>query len=105
MAARSKSERPGRIRSRRVPCEFEGCPERAPIEDFDESAWLPVFKLTREHMGFFCPAHVAELRQGKHARHYVLTRAGQDELVIDLTPMDPARLTPPGAAREEMRGL
>jgi hypothetical protein len=74
---------------KKVPCEFEGCASRVPIEDFDEEAWLPVFKMTREHMGFLCPRHVAELREGKHAERYILTRSGEDELIIDKVPMPP----------------
>jgi len=74
---------------KKVPCEFEGCPERIPVEDFDESVWLPVFKLTREHMGFFCPKHVRALREGSLGERYFLTRAGEDEFVIDRSPLTP----------------
>ncbi|MBI3735051.1 hypothetical protein HY256_00870, partial [Candidatus Sumerlaeota bacterium] len=49
---------------KKVPCEFEGCAERVPLREFDEAVWLPVFKITREHIGFFCPAHVRQIREG-----------------------------------------
>jgi hypothetical protein len=75
--------------SRKVPCEFEGCAERIEIDRFDESIWLPVFKLTRQHLGFFCPRHVREVREGLHQSRYLLTWAGADELIIDRKPLPP----------------
>ena len=79
--------------SKQVPCDFDGCAARVAIEDFDEAAWLPVFKMTREHMGFLCPAHVEALRNGLHAERYILTHSGPDELVIDKKPMPPKGAT------------
>lgn len=79
--------------SKKVPCDFDGCASRVNVEDFDETLWLPVFKMSREHMGFLCPAHVKELRDGLHAERYILTRSGGDELVIDKKPMPPKGAT------------
>ena len=77
-----------------VGCAFGTCPARTTIEEFDEAVWLPVFKLTREHLGFFCPRHVAEVRAGEHDERYLLTRAGPDELIIDKLPLEPEAATP-----------
>ncbi len=74
---------------KKVPCEFEGCNARVPLDDFDEATWLPVFKATRQHMGFLCPRHVRELREGQHQTRYLLTWSGEDELVIDRKPLPP----------------
>lgn len=76
---------------KKVACEFEACESRVPVEDFDETAWLPVFKASRQHLGFFCPRHVAEAREGRHETRYLVTRDvdGIDEFVIDLKPLPP----------------
>jgi hypothetical protein len=86
--------------SRKVPCEFEGCAARVSIDDFDEAVWLPVFKASRQHLGYFCPAHVREVRDGLHPDRYVLTRTGPDELIIDLKPLPPPETGPPATAGE-----
>lgn len=78
-----------KMTSKKVPCEFEGCDARIPIEDFDEEIWLPVFKASRHHMGFFCPGHVAQVRAGELKERYILTQTDQDELIIDLKPLPP----------------
>ena len=70
---------------KKVVCEFEGCETRVAIDQFDESIWLPLFEASREHIGYCCPSHVQELRDGKHSERYVLTRAGADELIIELS--------------------
>ena len=75
---------------KKVACEFEDCSERIVVDEFDESIWLPVFKVTREHVGYFCPAHVRELRQGLLTERYLLTFSGKDELIIDREPMPKA---------------
>ena len=75
--------------SKKVPCEFEGCVERVLLDAFDESVWLPVFKVTRQHTGFICPRHVREIREGLHQERYLLTWSGPDELIIDRTPLPP----------------
>lgn len=75
--------------SKKVPCVFEECDSRIPVEDFDEDTWLPVFKASREHMGFFCERHVGELRGGRLGKRYVLTRGEGSELIIDLDPLGP----------------
>ena len=75
--------------SKLVPCEFEDCPTRVPVEDFDEAVWLPVFKSSREHMGFLCPQHVGEIRAGGHQERYVMTSSEGMEMVIDLEPLTP----------------
>jgi hypothetical protein len=61
---------------------MEDCPSRIEIDDFDETRWLPVFKVSREHLGFFCPLHVQEIRDGSHAEKYVISTSGPDELII-----------------------
>lgn len=73
--------------SKKVPCIFGECAQRIHVEDFDETVWLPVFKATREHMGFFCPLHVGELRAGRHSDRYILSQSDQDELIIDRKPI------------------
>lgn len=82
-------ENPQMNDEKKVPCEFEGCPERIPFNRFDESIHLPVFKATREHMGFFCERHVAELRAGRLGKRYILSRSGPDEIIIDMEPLPP----------------
>ncbi len=75
---------------KKVACEFEGCEARIEVENFDEAVWLPVFKATREHVGFFCPRHVREIRDGLHAGRYLLSRTEDgDELIIDREPLPP----------------
>lgn len=74
---------------KQVACEFENCEARVTLSRFDEAVWLPVFKATREQIGFFCPAHVAEVRAERHPKKYVLSWSGPDELIIDLTPLTP----------------
>lgn len=81
---------------KKVPCEFEGCVERVPLDDFDESIWLPVFKITRQHLGFFCPRHVREVREGLHAERYLLTWSDADELIIDRKPLPSPEVTRDG---------
>jgi hypothetical protein len=73
-----------------VPCEFEGCATRVELGAFDEAVWLPVFKSTRQHLGFFCPEHVGLLREGKLAPRYLLSRVESgEEIVIDREPLVP----------------
>jgi len=79
----------GRMVQKKVPCEFEGCDARVPFDLFDEAVWLPVFKATRHHLGFFCERHVRELRAGMHKDRYILTFSGPDELIIDMLPLPP----------------
>lgn len=86
----------------KVPCEFEDCPVRVPLEDFEEGVWLPVFKATREHMGFLCPDHVRDLREGRLGSRWILTRSGTDELIIDMEPLPPPERTAPPAPPESV---
>lgn len=74
---------------KRVPCAREDCSGRIPIEVFDESIHLPVFKATREHMGFLCPECVESLRAGTLGERWLLTRSDRDELVVDREPLRP----------------
>jgi hypothetical protein len=75
---------------KQVPCEFEGCTSRVELGAFDEDAWLPVFKSTRQHLGFFCPDHVRQLRAGALAPRYLLSRVESgEEIVIDRKPLVP----------------
>jgi hypothetical protein len=80
---------------RKVPCEFESCPARIELHAFDEDAWLPVFKSTREHLGFFCPHHVGLARAGELAPRYLLSRVESgEEIVIDRKPLVPETAHP-----------
>src|SRR5690606_765800 len=82
--------------SKKVPCEFETCAARVELHAFDEDAWLPVFKSTREHLGFFCPEHVRLLREGRLAPRYLLSRVESgEEIVIDRQPLVPERPAAP----------
>jgi hypothetical protein len=75
-----------------VPCEFEGCASRVHLNAFDESVWLPVFKSTRQHLGFFCPDHVRQLREGRLGPRYLLSRVESgEEIVIDREPLVPEK--------------
>lgn len=74
--------------AKKVPCEFEACAARVEIDQFDESVWLPIFKATREHIGFMCPEHAGQIRAERHAKRYLLSWSGPDELIIDLKPLE-----------------
>lgn len=74
---------------KKVPCEREGCEGRIPLERFDEAIHWPVFKTTREHMGFFCEACVARLRAGELGPRYLLSNSEGDPIIIDWEPMPP----------------
>jgi len=73
--------------TKEVPCEFAGCTARVSLSRFDESVWLPVFKSTREHLGYFCPRHVEFVRAKQMEARYLLSRAGPDEIIIDRLPL------------------
>lgn len=73
---------------KKVPCIYDDCSVRIPIELFDEDVWLPVFKSTREHVGYFCADHVQSLRGGLLPDRYLLTRAGNSEIIIDRAPLE-----------------
>lgn len=78
--------------AKKVPCEFEGCPARVDLNAFDEDVWLPVFKSTRQHLGFFCPDHVRLAREGRLGGRYLLSRVESgEEIVLDRQPLVPER--------------
>lgn len=79
--------------SKKVPCTFDDCESRIPVEDFDEDVWLPVFKVSREHMGFFCESHVRDLREGRLGKRYLLTRGEGCEIIIDMEPLPPPEIS------------
>lgn len=74
----------------KVPCEFEHCAARIDLHAFDEGVWLPVFKSSREHLGFFCPVHVRLTRNGELGPRYLLSRVESgEEIIIDRQPLVP----------------
>lgn len=78
--------------AKRVPCEYDDCPARIEIHAFDEDVWLPVFKSTREHLGFFCPEHVRLTRSGELAPRYMMSRVETgEEIIIDRKPLVPEK--------------
>lgn len=81
---------------KKVPCEYEDCPARIEVHAFDEDVWLPVFKSTREHLGFFCPDHVRKTRAGELEPRYILSRVETgEEIVIDRQPLVPEKPAEP----------
>lgn len=81
--------------ARKVPCEFVNCPSRVELDAFDEDVWLPVFKSTREHLGFFCPEHVRLARSGALGPRYLISRVESgEEIVIDREPLVPETARP-----------
>ncbi len=82
--------------TKKVPCDFQDCPARISLHAFDEDIWLPVFKSTRQHLGFFCPDHVSMTRAGELAPRYLITRVESgEEIIIDREPLVPETTAEP----------